>query len=69
MLCTDSGAYFDTMERLTEMDLNKAYPIDVGAPGPITTGTSLVRLAMHTSYHNGQINYHRRLLAAFGGHG
>ena len=58
-----------TMERLTEADLNKEYPIDVGAPGPITTGTFLVRLAMHTSYHNGQINYHRRLLAASGGHG
>jgi uncharacterized damage-inducible protein DinB len=53
-----------TLERLTEADLDREYPIDVGAPGPITTGTFMVRLAMHTSYHNGQINYHRRILAA-----
>lgn len=52
------------MDRLTEEDLQREYPVDVGAPGPITTATFLVRLAMHTSYHNGQVNYHRRLLAA-----
>lgn len=52
-----------TMDRLTDEDLEREYPEDVGAPSPITTATFLVRLAMHTSYHNGQVNYHRRLLA------
>jgi hypothetical protein len=50
------------LDRLTDEDLEREYPIDVGAGQPVTTGTFLVRLAMHTSYHNGQINYHRRLL-------
>lgn len=53
-----------TLDRLTEAELERVYPVDVGAGRPITTATLLVRLAMHTSYHNGQVNYHRRLLAA-----
>jgi len=51
-----------TLDALTEEDLEREYPEDVGATVPITTATFLVRLAMHTSYHNGQVNYHRRLL-------
>jgi len=52
-----------TLDRLTDEDLERQYPVDVSAGRPITTATLLVRLAMHTSYHNGQVNYHRRLLA------
>ena len=54
------------LDQLTEEDLDREYPIDVGAGQPVTTRTFLVRLAMHASYHNGQINYHRRLLTTSG---
>lgn len=51
------------LEALPEAALEREYPVQVAAM-PLTVGTFLVRLAMHTSYHNGQVNYHRRLLAA-----
>lgn len=55
-----------TLDGLTEAELERDYPVEV-APVTLTVGTFLVRLAMHTSYHNGQVNYHRRLLAARAG--
>lgn len=54
-----------TLAKLTEEDLAKAYPIEVpGHPPSMTTAYFLVHLATHFSYHLGQINYHRRLLAS-----
>jgi uncharacterized damage-inducible protein DinB len=52
----------DTLERLTDEDLAKAYPIEVFGH-PMTTGFFLTHLTTHFNYHLGQINYHRRLLA------
>ena len=46
---------------LTEEQLNREYPQDV-MDGRVTTEYFLVHLAMHLSYHLGQVNYHRRLL-------
>jgi hypothetical protein len=46
---------------VTEEQLGQEYPMEVLA-GKITTGYFLVHLAMHLSYHLGQVNYHRRLL-------
>jgi uncharacterized damage-inducible protein DinB len=51
-----------TLEKLTEDDLAKTYPIEVFGH-PMTTEFFLVHLTTHLSYHLGQINYHRRLLA------
>lgn len=52
-----------TLEKLTEEDLAKNYPIEVFGK-PMTTEFFLVHLATHLNYHLGQINYHRRLLAS-----
>jgi hypothetical protein len=50
-----------SLSTLTVEDLEKEYPrYDFGHP--ITFEFFLVHLAMHLSYHLGQINYHRRLL-------
>lgn len=50
-----------TLNKLTEEDLNREYPVVVFAE-KMTTGYFLVHLATHLGYHLGQINYHRRLL-------
>lgn len=50
-----------TLNKLTEEDLNREYPIVVFAE-KMTTGYFLVHLATHLGYHLGQVNYHRRLL-------
>ena len=50
------------LENLTEDDLNSHYPDD--KPIPNTTNRNiLLHLYSHLSYHLGQVNYHRRLLA------
>ncbi len=49
------------LKKLTPPDLDEPYPFQV-FDFPMTTGYFLVHLAMHLSYHLGQINYHRRLL-------
>lgn len=51
-----------TLEKLTDEDLAKTYPIEVFGR-PMTTEYFIVHLATHLSYHLGQINYHRRLVA------
>lgn len=51
-----------TLEKLTDDDFAKTYPIEVFGH-PMTTGYFLTHLATHFNYHLGQINYHRRLLA------
>ena len=52
----------DTLNKLTDEDFAKTYPIEVFGE-PITTGYFLTHLTSHLNYHLGQINYHRRLLA------
>lgn len=46
---------------LTSGQLQSEYP-QVVSEGPISTEYFLIHLAMHLSYHFGQVNYHRRLL-------
>jgi uncharacterized damage-inducible protein DinB len=50
-----------TLEKLTDEDLAKTYPIEVFGH-PMTSEFFLVHLTTHLNYHLGQINYHRRLL-------
>ena len=52
-----------TLEKLSEGDYAKTYPIEVFGK-PMTTGFFLVHLATHLNWHLGHINYHRRLLSA-----
>ena len=51
----------ETLNKLTDEDLAKTYPIEVFGK-PMTTGQFITHLTTHLSYHLGQINYHRRLL-------
>lgn len=46
---------------LTEDQLKSEYP-QLVSDGKVSTEHFLVHLAMHLSYHLGQVNYHRRLL-------
>ena len=50
-----------TFDIITEDQLNEKYPGEIILKDA-TTGYFFVHLAMHLSYHLGQINYHRRLL-------
>ncbi len=52
----------NTLEKLSEPDLAKDYPLDVFGYR-MTTEFFLVHLTTHFNYHLGQINYHRRLLS------
>ncbi|EDM35833.1 hypothetical protein PBAL39_06626 [Pedobacter sp. BAL39] len=52
----------DTLNDLTEDDLNRDYPAVKVVEGGSSTGFMLIHLAAHLGYHLGQINYHRRLL-------
>lgn len=51
----------NTLRQLTESDLQKEYKRRV-FEDTMTTEYFLMHLAVHLSYHLGQINYHRRLL-------
>ena len=51
----------EALAGVTEEQLGQEYPLEVLA-GKMQTGYFLVHLAMHLSYHLGQVNYHRRLL-------
>ena len=51
----------NTLDRLTENDLETIYP-QIVFEKEMTTGFFLVHLATHLAYHLGQINYHRRLI-------
>ncbi|MDB5003435.1 MAG: hypothetical protein JWQ34_1660 [Mucilaginibacter sp.] len=51
----------DTFGKLTDKQLDEEYPQEV-MDVKVTTGYFLTHLAMHLSYHLGQVNYHRRLL-------
>lgn len=50
-----------SLSALTDADLEKDYPTLV-FDKKASTEYFLVHLAMHLSYHLGQVNYHRRLL-------
>ncbi len=52
-----------TLAKLSESELKKAFPIDVFKQ-EMSTEMFLLHLLTHTSYHLGQINYHRRIVAA-----
>lgn len=47
---------------LTDNDLQKPYPIEFAGKSR-TNGELLLILLAHLSYHLGQINYHRRMIA------
>jgi uncharacterized damage-inducible protein DinB len=53
----------ETLNQLKEEDLQKIYPV-LARPEGESVEYMLIHLAMHLSYHLGQINYHRRLLDA-----
>ena len=50
-----------TLSELSVEDLQKPFPINVFKK-EMTTEWFLFHLLTHTSYHHGQINYHRRLI-------
>ncbi|MFD0764389.1 DinB family protein [Mucilaginibacter lutimaris] len=49
------------LKALRKDQMKGPYPQDVGT-GDMTTEYFLLHLAMHLSYHLGQVNYHRRFL-------
>ena len=53
----------DAFDRITDDQLSKEYPLKV-AERRLRTGDFLVHLAVHLSYHLGQIDYHRRLVTS-----
>jgi uncharacterized damage-inducible protein DinB len=52
----------NSLSNLPEAELEKNFPIEVFGK-PMTTVFFLLHLTTHLTYHSGQINYHRRLLA------
>lgn len=52
-----------TLSGYSDDQFAQVYPLEVFGE-PMTTGYFLIHLATHFSYHLGQINYHRRLLAS-----
>ena len=53
-----------TLAGLSDETLASNYPIEVFGNGTFRTDWFLVHLATHLNYHLGQIDYHRRILAA-----
>lgn len=51
-----------TLLNLDEFEVQKLFPLDVFG-GDKSTEWFLIHLLSHTSYHLGQINYHRRLVS------
>ena len=51
-----------TLERLSDEDMTRTYPIEVFGH-PMSTEFFAVHLATHLTYHLGQINYHRRSMS------
>ncbi len=47
--------------RVNDAELGKPFPEAVGGVTP-TTGAFLAHLAVHLSYHLGQVDYHRRII-------
>ena len=55
-------AVTETIAKLTASDWEKTYPLNI-LDYPTSTEFFVTHLTTHLSYHLGQINYHRRLLA------
>lgn len=55
-------AVASTLPALSESQLESDYPVDVFGK-PMKTMYFLIHLTAHFSYHLGQVNYHRRLVA------
>lgn len=55
------GTIDATLAGLTQDDLNKTYPLQLGGRD-FVTDAFLLHLNAHLNYHIGQINYHRRLV-------
>jgi hypothetical protein len=53
----------EVLEALPPTKLDEDYPLAIEGT-QITTGVMLVRVSRHLAYHLGQINYHRRIIAA-----
>jgi len=53
----------NTLSELSAKDLEKDFPLEIFGR-KVKTGFMLVHLSTHLSYHLGQINYHRRLIAS-----
>ncbi len=53
----------ETLGKYVDKDFAMIYPIKVLGDKEMTTAFFLTHLAIHLSYHLGQINYHRRLLS------
>jgi len=51
----------DTLDALTEAQLQATYPVEFKGKS-VSTSVALSHLLAHLSYHNGQINYLRRML-------
>lgn len=51
-----------TLSALTEADLARDFPVRMGEQ-VVSTRFFLLHHATHLTYHLGQVNYHRRLLA------
>jgi len=52
----------NSLAKLSHSDFDDIFPIDVfGKPAPVDF--ILIHLTTHLTYHLGQINYHRRLMA------
>lgn len=54
-------AVINSLQNLSDDDLEKIYPINVFGT-EMTTESFVLHLYGHLNYHLGQINYHRRLL-------
>ncbi|MGI9043113.1 MAG: DinB family protein [Gemmatimonadaceae bacterium] len=52
-----------TLQNLDPERLGQAYPIPI-ADRQVRTGEFLAHLAVHLTYHLGQVDYHRRILTA-----
>ena len=63
LIDTTMDVISNTLSNLDSESLTKDYPEQIFG-SPMTTEYFLIHLASHLGYHLGQINYHRRLLAA-----
>ena len=55
-----------TLPTLTDADYAKTYPLKI-AEMNLTTGEFLMHLAVHLTYHLGQVDYHRRMVTGQAG--
>ncbi len=51
----------NTLSNLSQEELNKDFPVEIGGKVSLTQHI-IIHLLAHLSYHLGQVNYHRRLI-------